>query len=540
MDQLKKFQKILFKSPDYKLSLALITIFSLIFGFLSGFFDRFPLIINPRTDTFIYAIFLFLLPTVIYSFITNIILKRFNLDRSFLLGLINQLLVFASIVISLGTNRLVASILGILYSINIFAITGTEGKKGIMPILIPLIYFIPVINILNRFVVFNISYVFILYIIGLGIALMGSIYITEYFFHLNIPDISAVKMISSFINDDIATVYCGTKIDTPIQKIKFQNKKENFKIVIPWLHPGPIKGFGGGSMSTEVINMLNKNKKGFFWHFPSSHEDDPVNPEINERVFKKEGKYKVNKKSSKILNTTSGKFTIYGQKFNNFYLFILEGRKKDDYDSTIFREIRNILNEKVVFVDTHNHAPFSDVDPNIVYGEREAIRLKKSIIKLKERLDQEKLYEFKISTYVSDKLDFSIINQEIDGKKYLYITLDSNGISEELTKKLYKYRNEKTYDEMIFLTTDAHNVSDFIIKEKNINLEVIDSSIIKTEKKLSKGKISFMEEILEDVKVLKDDWHKVIASLNYMFHFFPVAIIVIYIAFLYLTFNFPI
>ena len=537
MERIKKFQKILFKAQSYKKSLITIFISSFIFGFILSFFDGIPRLQNPFIDIFIFAFILFIIPSIIYAIIINIILKKFNKDRAFLLSLINQLLIFSSIIISLGIDRLVVFIIGILYSINLFSITGTEGKKGLIPLFAPLIYFLPIFFFLDYFLIFNLSYIFFLSIIGLGIVLMGSIILTEYFFHLNIPNISVLKMVSSFINDDIAIVDTGTYIDTIIQKLNFKNDYGSFKIVIPWLHPGPLKGIGGGSMSTEVIKSLNRNRKGFFWHFPSSHEDDPVNPEINERILQKERKYSFNDKSTYLLKTTSGKFTIYGQRFNEFYLFILEGRRKDDYDSTIFHEMRNLFDKKVIFVDTHNHAPFSDVDPNLVYGEAEAVRLKEAVFKLKDRLDSDKLKQFKIGSHFSESNDFFVLTQSIADQKYLFLTMDCNGISPELTKKIIDFKKDQDYNEMLFLTTDAHDVTDFIVKEKNITSELIKLAMESSENNMSKAKVGLMQEKLEDVKVLKNDWHKIFASLNYMLHFFPVSLIVIFIIFFYLTFN---
>ncbi|MFW6025042.1 MAG: DUF2070 family protein [Candidatus Woesearchaeota archaeon] len=539
MERIKKFQKILFKAQSYKRSLIFILTSSFLFGFLLAFFDAIPRYKNPILDTFFFALTLFLVPSVIYSIVLNLSLNKFYKDRAFLLSLINQLLIFSSIIISLGTNRLVVSIFGILYSINLFSITGTEGRNGLIPLLFPLIYFLPIFFFLDYFMIFNLSYIFYLSILGLGIALMGSIHLTEYFFNLNIPEISAVEMISSFINDDIAIVNTGTYIDTIIQKLNFNNENGSFKVIIPWLHPGPVKGIGGGSMSTEVIKSVNKNSKGFFWHFPSSHEDDPVDPEINQRILKKEGKYISNNKSTYMLKTTSGKFTIYGQRFNDFYLFILEGRRKDDYDSTIFHEIRNLFDKDVIFVDTHNHAPFSDVDPNLVYGEGEAIRLKEAVFSLKERLDSDKLKQFKVGSHFSEGNDFFVLTLSIGKEKYMILTMDCNGISLKLTQKLNDFKKDQNYDEMLFLTTDAHDVTDFIIKEKNITSELIKLAMESSEKNMSKANVDFMQEELEDVKVLKNDWHRIFASLNYMLHFFPISLIVIFIIFFYLTFNLP-
>ena len=285
IERIKKFEKILFRAPEFRKSFVLMVAFSLLFGSILVFTGEVPVFYRPIIDIFIYSFLIFFFPSAMYSVGIRIFFKKFTRDRSFLLGLINEILVFIGILISLGTNRYVVFVIGVLYTVNLFSVSGGEGKKGILPLLTPLIYFAPVFYLLNFFAIFNLTIIHFISIMGLGVAVMLCIYITEYFFHLNIPDMSAVSIVSSLINSDIADIGCGINIDTPLQKLDFKCNGKSFKMVIPWLHPGPIEGFGGGSMSTELIRKLNESGRGFFWHFPSSHEDDPANPSINDRIY---------------------------------------------------------------------------------------------------------------------------------------------------------------------------------------------------------------------------------------------------------------
>lgn len=537
MERIKKFQRLFFKAPNYKKSLKFILVSSVSFAILLRILGNFIFFDQIFMDIFIYSTVIFLLPTLLYSFVIKKIFKTFNRKRSFLLGAINMLLVFIGIMFSLGTDRFVVFILGVLYSVNLLSLTGIEGKKGIVPIISPLVYFALIFHLLDYFAIFNLSYIHFVSIVSLGIVLMLCIYLTEYFFHLNIPDMSAVGILSSFINNDIATIDCGTEIDTPLQKLHFKNNVDDFKMLIPWLHPGPIKGFGGGSMSTELIDKVNEEGKGFFWHFPSSHEDDPTDPSINDRIHNFETEYDYSAKATKILKESDGKYNFYGQKFENFYVFFIDGKHKDDYDSMIYREIKRCFDEKVVFVDTHNHAPFDENDDVLEYGEKEADLVRDNIFKLKDKLDTEELHSLKVGSYVSDNKDFIVIAEKVGNEDYLLVTLDSNGISKELTKELKEFRKELGFDKVIFFTTDAHDVANFIIKEKGISAEKIEHGMELAADNMEECEVGLMEGVLEDVKVLKDDWHMFHASLNHMLHFFPVAILVIYLAFFYLTFN---
>lgn len=537
IERIKKFEKILFRAPEFRKSFVLMVAFSLLFGSILVFTGEVPVFYRPIIDIFIYSFLIFFFPSAMYSVGIRIFFKKFTRDRSFLLGLINEILVFIGILISLGTNRYVVFVIGVLYTVNLFSVSGGEGKKGILPLLTPLIYFAPVFYLLNFFAIFNLTIIHFISIMGLGVAVMLCIYITEYFFHLNIPDMSAVSIVSSLINSDIADIGCGINIDTPLQKLDFKCNGKSFKMVIPWLHPGPIEGFGGGSMSTELIRKLNESGRGFFWHFPSSHEDDPANPSINDRIYQEEGEYVYYKKVTKLLKVSKGVFTIHGQKFEDFYIFFVEGEKKDDYDSMIFREIRSMLDEKVIFVDTHNHAPFSGHDRTLKYGEKEADVLREAVLGLKERLDNEEMYPLRVGSSISEENKFMVIIVEVDGNKYLFVTLDSNGISKRLTADLERFRSSEGYDQIIFLTTDAHDALNFLIKERGINCEKVEAAVNEAAKNIGLCEVGLMEKTMEDVKVLKDYWHMLHASLNYMLHFFPIALIVIYVAFFYLTFN---
>lgn len=534
MKDAPKFKKILFKSPKPSNSLISLILFGFVFGFTSSFFD--VLVFHPNfLLSFLLSSLFLMLPAVAYGLLTNYLIENFYKRRAFLLSLLNELLLFIGLLLSAYFESGLLFFLGFTFSINVLSIAGVSGRKGPVPLFYPLIYFIPLLLILHFGEIYPLTAFRGIAFFGVGFGTLFSIHIVEYFFHLNVQA-SALKIFTSFLNEDVCSLDFGTEIDALIQTLRLKTGNEESVISLPWLHPGPLRYIGGGSMSSSLIDSLNgdqeEERNGYFWHVPSSHEEDPCDPVTIERIFDKslseEPDYK--EEATRILKKENECMEIYGQRLDDVYLVLLNVRKVDDYEISIFRNIREKAGKKIVFVDMHHHEP-EEEGGILLRGGKKAEILSQVILELLDDLEKEKEYQIKIGMEVSGDRKFMTLVEEVADEKYLFLTMDRNGIPKKLKEKLRDIEKGKRYDRTIFLTTDAHKSSEFLDEDEEFHLPSADL-IDKASSKLKKAQVGLHEGELKDVKVLGKESYSFEASVNFSLHLFPILLVLVYFLFL--------
>ncbi len=528
-----KFRKILFNSPKPRNSIVLVILLGFIFGFLLSSLDILVLHSNFLLS-FLLSSFFFILPALVYALLTNYFIENFYKRRAFLLSLLNQFFVFVGILLFAYFEPLLLFFLGFAFSINVLSVSGVSGRKGPVPLIYPLVYFTPLISVLHFMEIYSFTAFRSIAFFGVGVGILFSIHLVEYFFRLNVQA-SALKIFTSFLNEEASSLSSGSEMDALIQTLRFRTENGENVISLPELHPGPLRFMGGGSMSSSLIKSLNedsgKEKKGYFWHAPSSHEEDPCDPDTINRIFEKSisGEPEYKEKATKILRKENDSVEIYGQRFDDIYLIFLNVRKVDDYDTFIFHNIRQNTGKKIVFVDMHHHEPVEE--GGILSGdEEEAEILSREVLELLDDLEEEEEYQMKLGMEVSEDRKFMALVEEVADEKYLFLTMDRNGIPRKLGEKLSDIEKGKRFDKTIFLTTDAHQSSEFLDNREEFQLPPADL-IEKASGKMEKSQVGLIEEELEDVKVLGKNSYFFEASVNFVLHLFPILLILVYFFF---------
>lgn len=525
-----KFRKILFHAPTPKRSSVLLFFLGFVYSFLAValkiFYYRTTLL------SWIISYTVFVLPAIVYAVISNKVVQNFYKRRSFLLSLLNQALLFFGLVLSFLSMKLLLFFVSFSYSINVLSLIGVSGDKGPKNLLYPLIYFAPVLYVLNYYGIFAFGPLRASFFFGLGIAVFLSIYLADYYFRLGISDVSAVKIFSSFLNKELMSIVHGAEINTIHQNLVFNIDGREYEIMLPWLHPGPVRYIGGGSVSTTLIDELNKEGKGYFWHVPSCHKEDPANPQISDRILDQVSEeIEYQNKATKLLKKESGSFKVYGQKFGEFYIVFVDAEGTDDFENTIFKRIKEERDEKIVFVDLHNHPPLTN-DKILLEDEAGANKLQELIHTLLNDLNRKEKYDLKASFQISEEKKFMVLLEEISDETYLFITLDTNGISNRLKEKLNILARGNEFDETLILTTDAHQSIRFLSEEAKIESDKIEDSVKEALETLKSAEVGISEAELKNIQVLGNDSYHLQTSVNFVIHLFPMFLFFIYILFI--------
>lgn len=523
------FKGILFKSPHPKTSIVSMILISFLFGTLSTIFQIFTFGLELPYSTLATSAF-FILPSAIYGLLTNHIVENFYKRRAFLLAILNKTLIFFGIILSSLFQPFLLFLLGFSYTINVLSIAGISSRKNLIPLLFPLLYFVPIISALHLGEFFTFTVPMIALFISVGAANLSLIHLADYLFQLNLQT-SALDLFSSFMNNKEKKLDFGTEINAPVQTLKLKNESGDYTISIPWLHPGPSKRMGGGSLSRSLTENLNKKEgeKGYFWHFPSSHEEDPCDPNIAYEILKENtseiSEYR--SKATKLLKKSGESFEIFGQKFEDIYLIFLNLEEIDDFESEIFRNIRDYTDKKVIFVDMHHHEP-SETGKILLREEEKAEKISQEIINLLEDLEKENEHSMKLGMDISESMDHMVLVLEVKDERYLFLTLDRNGIPAELDKKLETYREDLRFDETLLLTTDTHESFKFLDKNEEIDIPSSDL-ITKVLESVSEGEVGLHESTIKDVKVLGKKSYHFESTVVLTMHVLPILMALIHL-----------
>ncbi|KXA93874.1 hypothetical protein AKJ66_00590 [candidate division MSBL1 archaeon SCGC-AAA259E22] len=526
----EKFKGILFSSPSPNHSLITIFAIGLVFGFFCSTIGIMDFHKNFLISSLGFSL-IFILPAVFYGGLTSYLIRYYYRRRALLLALLNEVLVFIGLLFFKFFEPMLLFFLGFAYSINVLSIAGISNRKGPTPLLFPLLYFIPILSGLYLGNVFILTIFKVTAFFGIGVASLSLVYFVDYLFQMNLQ-VSASQLFTYFLNEKPKNLGFGTEKNVLLQGLKFKTGKETYILSLPWLHPGPSRQLGGGSLSYSLIKNLNeKGNKGYFWHVPSSHEEDPCDPRIFEKIIEKpqfensafEGK------ATKLLKRDNDSFEIYGQRFGDIYLIFSNVEKIDDFEISIFQKIREQTGKKIVFVDMHHHEP-PETGKILLKNEKLTDELSRTVLDLLKDLENEGQFEVKIGMEVSRDNKFMVLVEELNNERYLLITMDRNGIPEKLNDELENIKRDNRFDKFLFLTTDTHENFNFLDAKKEI--EFPSSELItKALKKTSKAEISLTEHEIENVRVLgKKSYIFETASLFAMY-LFPALMLLVFLIF---------
>jgi len=538
-DNLDMFKKIVFSIPSLKKILTASLTLSILFSSLVFVgFKLFTTLQPPLHSIMLMAIFAFALP----AFLSGELLHRFIPDYprkwGYFLALSNMTLLFLYGTILTGADNFTNAwhifwlALSTSYLSNLLVLLLTVGDKYITRL--TLLSLIQPLSILVAFHVFLgsrlqislIDYASGIMVLGVSALLvLAAIGVAEYLLRANLENASVLQLTAGLIQKRQEALDLGYPTKPDVQTLQIENQVGKTTLLTPWIHPGPLEGFGGGRITSDIIEKLNKEDEGFFFHVPSTHKSDPANPEAYKKILKARKDPQKIKKASKLVEKDYEKVKFYGRKVGSKKLVYMDA-EWDDYRTAIFREI--IDPEKVLLVDLHCHDRKEEERPEVFYDTDEARYLRNSLKDFIQILDRQKEYKYKagFSTETTHKSLFSLV-EKVDGQKTLIFGLEGNGTSQSVRKTKKQY--EKEYDKVIVFSTDTHQSIHDLFAEKQVNISRIKQTVQKAEKNLSEASLGLTNNKSNTIKLLKEDYSGLIFSVNILVRLIIFLLAVVYI-----------
>lgn len=537
-DNLGRFEDLVFRIPGLNYLIPAIIILGLIYSVLFSISTNvFSSLTVNLTQFILLSVFGFILPAIIASELFSIYFNNFPRRWSYFLALVNQGIFFVYSLILTGANNFINAwnifwlSLLTLYLANLFVLLITQGYRKLtgisvlsltQPLILLLIFHLSIAN--------RVQITMYDYLSGFAIILLGALsfltifFLSEYFIRLNVPGLSVVELMEGLIQKKEKALDLGEPVRPEVQTLEIENEQGEASICVPWVHPGPLEGFGGGRLTSKIISALNSTGSGFFFHVPSTHKSDMADPEDYRKILDAMRTPKKTGKASKLIEKTYKNVKFYGRRFGDQKIVYMDA-DYDDYEVSIFKDVIDL--EETLLVDLHNHDRH-ERGSEVRYGTKEAEELRESFKDFRDDLDElEAKYSYKAGFKIEEKGKpiFALI-EEVADKKTALVGIEGNGTSDEVRKFLQGKENQ--FDNLIFFSTDTHsNIHDYK-SAKQVNTQSLDKLIDEAFSSLSEASIGLTRGQSSEINLLKEDYMGLIFSINILIRLIIFSLVLLY------------
>lgn len=292
----------------------------------------------------------------------------------------------------------------------------------------------------------------------------------------------------------------------------FKTEKENKAIfIVPNLHPGPLKGVAGSSL-TEILYRDLKGRFGsvFTFHGPSTHVHNPIKKEdcslLSRDILKSLKDIDYTNVGTKYISSSDG-VNVGGQIFGGglFLNVSFSPRPTEDIDAPI-GEIMSLEVEKkgystLGFVDAHNCVKKGAME--VYYPSKRYKSILENSMKLVDDIKEKEMGTLKMG--VAQKKGYNksegiagegvkVAVFEIGGEKNAYILIDGNNMVGGWRETIQEEISDLVDVSEIF-TSDTHEVNtlnkDYNPVGKSIEKDIVLSDV----RELTKSAIKDLEKV---------------------------------------------
>ncbi|MFB6158392.1 MAG: DUF2070 family protein [Candidatus Nanohalobium sp.] len=530
------FKKVVFTIPDFRKVAAVIIGLGAIYAALFTASTRLFSPYNPGIITAgVVAVFAFILP----AFISGELLYRFLPDypRSwgyFLAGS-NETMLFIYGVILTGAEsfgsawRIFWLALATVYLSNLVVLLLTLGYKYIDRIAVlssvqPLAFLAAFHYFLGGRINASLTgYIWNIAVLGLAAALLFAVIIIgEYLIKVN-TDVSVVQLTTGLLQKKQEALDLGYPTRPEVQTLEIENREDSTTLLIPWIHPGPLEGFGGGQITSKIIEKLNKDGKGFFLHVPSMHKSDPTDPEDHRKILEAVEKPEKTGKASKMITEKYPGVTFHGRKIGENKVIYMDA-EWDDYELPVFKEELDL--DRTVLIDTHSHDTETDKG-EVWYNTRESRQLRKHLTDFKQKLEQQRQHSYHAGTAArtGETPVFALV-EKVAGQKTAVFGIEGNGTTRELRKLEEKL--SQRYDQTVLFTTDTHQSIHELSSRKQVKTSKIQETVQKADENLSDAQIGMKCRKTPEINLLQEDYLGLVFTINILIRLTVLALILLY------------
>jgi len=537
-DNVDIFRRVVFRIPSLDVQLPALLGLSLGYSIVAaGAFQLFtPADPSPRT-VLLAAALIFLLPSLLAAELFHRALPDYPRNWSYFLALFNQLLLFLYGLIVAGADT-VANAWSIvwltfitIYLVNIFVLilsTGIERYQRI--VVVSLTQPAVLITVIYGFAGPAVQASTYRHAFGFASLLIAAAFLVllllavDYLIRSN-TDVSAFKLTSGLLQNSREALDLGIEAEPDVQTLEIDNGKR-LTLAAPWVHPGPLGGFGGGQLSGTVISELNEDGTGFFLHVPCTHKEDLANPDDVQKILDAVSTPDRTARASRLVSEDYGEIEFYGRRFGDRTVIFLHAPDIDDYDTGVF--MRDVDKAAVLLVDLHCHDLQDGPDTEIQYGSARADRLKRHFEDFRRQLEDVALHDYRAGFDVRrSEQDVMALVETVADQDVLLLGIDTNGATQDIRELADSYRSE--FDEVLLFSTDTHASIHDLANMKRSNLDAMRRTVDAARADVAPATAGLGNRKSAPLRLLKNDYNGLVFSVNILIRLTIIALLVLYL-----------
>ncbi|GAA0721799.1 putative membrane protein [Halorubrum trapanicum] len=562
-DNVDAFQRLVFSVPRLRVQAAALVLLSAVYGIaaFSGIWLFTPFDPDPSRIVPVAAL-IFLVPFLVAAELFPRVLDGYPRSWSYFLALTSQFALFVYALVLSGADNVgnAWSIIWLsfitLYLINILVLvvsTGIDRSDRILLVsltepglLIAAFYALGGSDF--GFSTYRHVFAFASLLIAAGFLVL-ILLVVDYLIKSN-TDVSAFALTSGLLRNDRESLDLGVEARPAVETFAVDNGSR-LTVAAPWVHPGPLGGFGGGQLSGNLIDALNGDGEasegaaadggsegtadgsaGFFFHVPCTHKEDLSNPEDAERILDAVAEPDLTERASRLVTESYGDregyadVRFHGRRIGDKEVIVLHGEGIDDYDTGVF--MRDVDHDEVLLIDQHRHDIQNGPDAEIQYGSAAADRLKRAFDDFRDRLAEAELAAgyaagFEVTRTGQNAL---ALVESVDGEEVLWIGVDTNGLTPDVRTTADEYREE--FDEVIPFSTDTHASIHELANARESDIDAIERAVDRAVDDLSPATVGLASRRTEPVKLLKNDYNGLVFSVNILIRLTIISLVTLY------------
>lgn len=539
-DNLDIFKNIIFKIPDLNKIIAIILVLGSIYSVIT--FLSFSAFLNEKMNLLVIpflAFFIYIAPAIASGETLHHVLPDYPRNWGYFLAMCNQAILFVYSLMLTGSGSIVTTWniiwLGLItvYLSNFFILLLSVGyenlrKIGLTSLVQPLMILAAFHIFLGRYLQIPLT-LYLLnfgFLLIMGLLLLIAFVIFDYLIGSNVSNVSVIQLASGLLQKRQEALDLGFPSNPDVQTLSIENEDSNLTFSVPWIHPGPLEGFGGGKITTHIIDAINDSENGFFLHVPSTHQSDPADPRDKEKIVEAMKEPEKTAKASKMVKKEFGNAKFYGRAFGDQKIVFIDVNGFDDYEMAVFKEIIDL--ENTTIVDLHNHNPDEGERAIMYYDTSMAEKMRQRMEEFVEALEELEQHEYRagFELEMGDPNILALV-EEVEEQKTLLYGIEGNGSSQNLRDLREEFRED--YDEVLLFSTDTHSSIHEMATKEQIDKPRVRKTVELAASRISKASIGLAHGEAEKMKLLRQDYASLIFSINILVRLIPLTLALFYI-----------
>lgn len=333
-------------------------------------------------------------------------------------------------------------------------------------------------------------------------------------------DLTIGEFFSTLILDEEHKLDGNIRADVVHQVLELDGGEFHFNV--PWIHPGPVEGFGGGRITAHLID-----EDAFFLHVPSYHTFDLADPDDMD-LFLDLPEVEGGGEASEMVRLDRGGFTFYGRRYPGGTAVFIQNHDLDDYDPVISYRLKEEF-PRLMLVDLHNQP--LDIEPEtwIEAGDNRSAAIRDGVAEVVDRLDDAEMHDY--SAGVAREGDYVALVEEVNGQRTSLLGVNSNGAP----LALHDVADELDHDHALTFTTDAHEEVLELANPPRPDPGDLRDLVAAAEDDLSPVTVGIGERTVPDVELMGKEYEGLITTMNLMARLVPISLFLYYIAIIFLV-----